>query len=476
MIAMSARTAAFSAAIRPLSARAAAGPARRERPAATVPCAAARPLAQPLVPSQRLASTALGSLVLRLLPGPLYYTPALALPLSALAGGTAALRMPALLAHLASQPVVQAVGPLGGLLQAASASPAVVLAASIAASLAAVWLAFVLVPLLDLVLGRDLRNPPPVGAAAAAAAAADLSYRSVLYAYVPLHLAMVWGLEALLASTPAHPLVFLGCVASAGTAGGIAFSAAHELSHGHARLERGLAALLLAHTCYMHWADSHLAHHVKARAHVATPEDPATARRGEPLWAFIPRSIWGNLVDGYGMEVRRLQARGAPLLSPVNRMVWWAACPLALAAASFALFGALGLTFFLAQAAWVMLNLELVNYIEHYGIVRAKRPDGRYERIGPEHSWNVNTLATSAIAFRLQRHSDHHDDASKPFHLLRDVAEAPQLPACYPCMMMLAIVPPLWFAVMDPRVDALQQRRQQRGESAADAAAGAPAA
>lgn len=368
--------------------------------------------------------------------------------------GLGAAYAPALVQYLAATPLVQALGPLAPLLARLSSQQPWSLLLCVLGSLLTAQLAFLATPLMDCLLGRDLRNPAEQEAMSAVQAAL---YRAILYAYTALHLGMLAVLAHVLSTGPVPLAAFLGATASAGVAGGILFTTAHELLHGPSWLDRAAANALLLAVGYPHWAESHLVHHVK----VATPEDPASARRGEPLYSFIPRSIWGNLVDGYAAEARRLRRRGLPLTSPRNRMLWWVGGPLALAGAALLAYGWKGLAFAVGQAAVSILMLETVNYVEHYGLQRTRGADGRYERVGPQHSWSASWMFTSAVAFRLQRHADHHMFGTKPYQLLRDLPEAPQLPFSYPVAMMLATVPPLFFSVMDPLVDAYTASRTQ---------------
>ncbi|KAL4459083.1 hypothetical protein ABPG75_013948 [Micractinium tetrahymenae] len=410
----------------------------------------------------RIADTRLGELFLRLLPGQAYFLPALLYPLTAMLAGLGAAYAPALVQHLAATPTVQALGPLAPLLGRLSSQQPWASLLCVLGSLLTAQFAFLAMPLLDSLLGRDLRNPTEEEALATAQ---DALYRGVLYAYSALHLGMLVVMAHVLSTTPTLPVAFLGATMSAGVAGGILFTTAHELLHGPTWLDRAAANALLLAVGYPHWTESHLAHHVK----VATPEDPASARRGESLYHFIPRSVWGNLVDGYSAEARRLRKRSAPLLSLQNRMLWWVCGPLALAGAAFLAYGWKGLTFAVGQAVVSILMLETVNFVEHYGLQRKKGRDGKYERVGPQHSWSTSFMFTSAVAFRLQRHADHHMFGTKPYHLLRDLPEAPQLPFSYPVAMMLATVPPLFFSIMDPLVDAYTASREQKEEGQPEA-------
>jgi alkane 1-monooxygenase len=147
------------------------------------------------------------------------------------------------------------------------------------------------------------------------------------------------------------------------------------------------------------------------------------------LYAFLPRTVWGNLVDGYGFEAKRRKKQGIPFWSLQNKALLWVGAPLALAAAAWTVYGLQGLAFLVGQALVAISMLETVNYIEHYGLLRQRGPDGRYERVAPHHSFNAATMYTNAVTFRLQRHSDHHAHEDRPYQLLRDIRDAPELPA-----------------------------------------------
>lgn len=397
--------------------------------------------------STAVSDTWLGALFLRLLPGFLFYAPSFLMPIVTAAAAVGAIYGPALLTASATLPVIRSVGPLAGVLTILGTQQPWATLSSMALSLLTAWYAFGVMPVLDWVLGRELRNPTNEEAQTAAN---DGLYRAVLFAYVAMHLGTLTLVQHVLCTHAMKIWVFLGVAISCGVANGISFTVAHELLHGHTRAERAAANLLLAPLAYMHWSKSHLMHHVK----VATYEDPSSARKGESLYSFVPRSIWGNIVDGFGAEDIRRRAKGIPFWDYRNKALLWVAAPLALAALSTAMYGLPGLTFFLVQAGVGILMLEVVNYIEHYGLQRTKLPSGRYERVEPRHSWNATTIYTNSATFRLQRHSDHHAHESTPYQLLQDIPQAPQLPAGYPAMMLLSTLPPLYFKVMNPLVEA----------------------
>ena len=234
-----------------------------------------------------------------------------------------------------------------------------------------------------------------------------------------------------------------------GVVGGIGINTAHELGHKRASSERWLSRVALAQSGYGHFFIEHnRGHHVR----VATPEDPASARLGESFWAFLPRTVSGSLRSAWGLESVRLDRLGKSHWSLHNDVLSAWAMTIGLFAVLAIAFGPVVLPYLLLQAVLGFSLLEVVNYLEHYGLRRQKKEDGRYERCLPEHSWNNNNVASNVLLYHLQRHSDHHANPTRRYQALRHVKEAPQLPTGYAGMIVLAWFPPLWRRVMDPRL------------------------
>lgn len=309
-----------------------------------------------------------------------------------------------------------------------------------------VLFAFVLVPLADLVVGNDPSNPPEE---IAQALQADPWYRWIVLAYLPVQYA-VWGWSVWYVA--AHPLSLaaqLGFAATVGVVVGVGINAAHELGHKHESLEHWASKLALAPTWYGHFFVEHNWGHHKR---VATPEDPASSRLGESFYRFWPRTVLGSLRSAWRIERDRLRRRDRTVLSPANRVLHAWSVSVVLWTAALAVAGPGILPFLVVQAVVGFSLLEAVNYVEHYGLLRQREPSGRYERVRPRHSWNNDHVVTNLLLYQLQRHSDHHENPARRFVALRHVPEAPQLPAGYAGMMLLALVPPLWRRMMDPRV------------------------
>ena len=303
-----------------------------------------------------------------------------------------------------------------------------------------------LVPLLDAWLGEDRSNPPE---AAVAALTADRRYNRVLLAFVPVQLAgLVLALWAAVHGG-LSVLGWIGLLATTGLVSGAGINLAHELGHRRASWAVWLARVALAPACYGHFQVEHnRGHHVR----VATPEDPASARFGESYWAFLPRTLSGSLQSAWRLERDRLRRVQRPAWHPSNVLLQAWAMSLVLLLAVAAWLGPLAVLFFLLQALYGAALLETVNYIEHYGLLRQRGPDGRPERCGPQHSWNSNHLVSNLLLFQLQRHADHHAHPTRPYQALRHFDDAPQLPAGYSALIPVACIPPLWFWLMDRRV------------------------
>ena len=243
---------------------------------------------------------------------------------------------------------------------------------------------------------------------------------------------------------------WLGAIMSVGSAtGGIGINTAHELIHRRRAAERGIGVALLVMVSYPHFRIEHVHGHHRR---VGTPDDPATSRRGETLYAFWWRSVSGGLTSAWRLETERLARRHWAVWGPRNRMLHYAGLVAVLYAGVGVAFGWAGIGLLAGQGLFAVLLLETVNYIEHYGLVRATGPAGRVERVTDRHSWNAGHRFTNLTLFNLGLHADHHESPGKPYYALANHDGAPQLPGGYPAMMLLAMLPPLWFRTMDPRI------------------------
>ncbi len=340
------------------------------------------------------------------------------------------------------------------------------------------FLVFAVIPFFDQVIGKDAANPPD---SAIKWLEQDRYYRWCIYLFLPLQLASLIFACAWWASGELSFVESLGLAFSVAMVSGIAINTAHELGHKTKIGERWLSKVALAQSGYGHFFIEHnRGHHVR----VATPEDPASSRLGESFWAFLPRTVWGSLRSSLHLERVRLDRVGHGFWSIHNDILNAWAMTVVLFAALCLGFGIEVLPWLLVQAVVGFSLLEVVNYLEHYGLRRQwDEAKGRYELCRPEHSWNSNNIASNVFLYHLQRHSDHHANPVRRYQALRHFDDLPELPSGYATMIVLAYATPLWRRIMDPKVVAhyggdvtlanLQPRKREKliarwGEHATD--------
>ncbi len=305
---------------------------------------------------------------------------------------------------------------------------------------------YTIVPLLDRILGEDQSNPPE---SAVPALDADLYYRWVTYLLAPVLWAAfifsAWFVSRF--DLPLHAMFAM--VLISGSVGGFCINLGHELGHKNTQLEKWLAKIVLAPSGYGHFFIEHnRGHHRDA----ATPADPASSRMGESIYRFVLREMPGAWFRAWELEKSRLQKAGLPVFSLRNEIIQPALLTLALWSGLVAWLGWNVLPFLVVASFWANFQLTSANYIEHYGLLRGQRAPGKYEACQPHHSWNSNHIFSNWILFHLQRHSDHHAHPLRRYQSLRHFDNLPTLPSGYFAMFLVAYIPPLWRAVMDPRL------------------------
>jgi alkane 1-monooxygenase len=308
------------------------------------------------------------------------------------------------------------------------------------------FLFYVAAPLLDLLIGEDAVNAPE---SAVPQLDADRYYLRIVYAYLPFQYLMTVLGVVLAVTGDLSVIELIALVMATGIANGVGINTAHELGHKTSGFERWLAKITLAPVAYGHFFIEHNKGHHK---NVATPEDPASSKMGETFWAFLPRSVIGSVKSAWHIEAERLQRLNKPVFSRDNENLQAWAMTVVLFAALTLWLGPWALLFLVAQAVFGFCLLEVVNYLEHYGLKREKLPSGRYERCQPRHSWNSNHVVTNLLLYQLQRHSDHHANPTRHYQSLRHFDDSPQLPSGYCAMILAAYFPPLWFRLMDAKV------------------------
>jgi alkane 1-monooxygenase len=314
-----------------------------------------------------------------------------------------------------------------------------------------VALFYIVIPLLDLWIGEDRTNPPEE---AMPQLEADRYYRTITYALVPTMWASIIFAAWFVTNEPLPLHGVIAVVLTTGMMGGFCINVGHELGHKRTVLEQWLARFVLAPTCYGHFYVEHNRGHHRD---VATPVDPASARMGESIYAFVLREMPGAWVRAWRLEKDRLARAGKPVWHVENEVLQPLAITVLLWAALVWWLGPQILGFLVAMAFWSNFQLTSANYIEHYGLLRKAGSDGKAEACRPQHSWNSNHLLTNWMLFHLQRHSDHHAHAARRYQSLRHFPGLPTLPNGYFGMFVLAYVPPLFFWVMDRRLLAATQ-------------------
>lgn len=306
---------------------------------------------------------------------------------------------------------------------------------------------FVLIPILELLLrGR----PNDLSEEEEQAVLSDPLFDLLLYAIVPVQYVLLFLFLQRVQAGGLETGDLLGCVATMGILCGVyGINVAHELGHRTKRWERDLARALLLTSLYMHFIIEHNRGHHRR---VATPDDPASARYGETVYAFWVRSIIFSWLSAWHIEADRLRKGGERPYGLHNEMLHAMVWQGTLLVVIGLVFGTTALLAFLGAAFIGILLLETVNYIEHYGLRRSRTSQGTYGRVHHVHSWNSDHLLGRMMLFELTRHSDHHWKASKKYQGLKSLEDAPQLPTGYPGTMLMSLFPPLFFAVMHPRL------------------------
>lgn len=308
---------------------------------------------------------------------------------------------------------------------------------------------YVIVPLVDWLLGEDKNNPPEE---VVLQLDQDRFYRVLTFLVVPLHFIALIG-SAWWAGTQALSWwALLGLAAVAGITSGLGINTGHELGHKKGKFERTLAKIVLAVPVYGHfWIEHNRGHH----RDVSTPDDPASARMGENIYKFASREIPGAFRRAWAIEKDRLLRREKSVWHADNQILQSMSLSVILQTGLLIAFGWKMIPFLLVHNVLAWWQLTSANYVEHYGLLRLKDKNGRFERCQPYHSWNSNHICSNLILFHLQRHSDHHAHPLRRYQSLRHFRNLPTLPSGYFGVYLIAYVPWLWYRVMDHRLLAL---------------------
>ena len=306
---------------------------------------------------------------------------------------------------------------------------------------------FVLIPVLELLLPEDHTH---YSKEAVEKRSVNRLFDWLLYLNIPITYGVLLFALYTVTTVSLETYELVGLILATGIVLGTnGINVGHELGHRQDSNERFLGKLLLLPALYMHFYIEHNhGHHL----HVATKEDPATARYNQSVYSFWITSVVRQYINAWRIQNRLLKNTGKGFLSVNNDMFWYIVIQLVYLTTVYWVFGTTGLLFAVASAVVGFLLLETVNYIEHYGLMRQKTKSGRYERVKEIHSWNSNHVVGRIVLYELTRHSDHHYKSSKKYQILECYDDSPQMPFGYPTSMVLSLVPPLWFAVMNKRV------------------------
>jgi alkane 1-monooxygenase len=266
---------------------------------------------------------------------------------------------------------------------------------------------------------------------------------------VPFHFIVLGVMAYAVGTNDLSPWAVLVMAITAGSYSGLGINTAHELGHKLTNIEQLLAKITLAIPAYGHFCVEHnRGHHVL----VATPDDPASAKLGESIYAFALREIPGTFIRGWNLEKTRLNKQGKATWSVHNDILQSYLLTAVLQGTLVYMFGWIMLPFLAVHNIWAWFQLTSANYIEHYGLLRQKNENGRYERCQPHHSWNANYIVSNLALFHIERHSDHHANPIRRYQSLRNFDDIPELPNGYYGMYLIAYIPWLWFKVMDQRL------------------------
>jgi alkane 1-monooxygenase len=304
---------------------------------------------------------------------------------------------------------------------------------------------FVGIPIADQIVGRDNSNPAP---SAEESLKSDRFYTRIMYINVVLHWTAFVFMAWVVATLDTAWYFLVGGMLSAGVSNGFSIVTGHEMGHKIMDPRQTLAArILLACSGFGQYTLHHNADH---HNHVATPRDHSSARMGESIYRFFPREVIGTMRSTWSLEKARLKRKGRGVWSLANKTLQSAILTVVSYAALILILGPIMVLYLAIASIFAWWLLSSASYVEHYGLLRQKDVDGNYEACNAQHSWNSNYLVSNLIMLQVQRHSDHHLRPSVPYQVLEMDSNMPMLPKGYPAMFLLAAVPPLWFAIIDP--------------------------
>jgi alkane 1-monooxygenase len=309
------------------------------------------------------------------------------------------------------------------------------------------WITHAFVPLFDYFLPLDNMNPTKEEQRRLDT---QIKFKIPIYLCIVMDWTIVFWIMKNLNDNYDQISVFqwVGIIWGLGISSNINF--AHELMHKANVIDKYTAMFTLSKNMYMHFWIEHVYGHHK---NVALRHDPASARLNESIFKFIPRSIFYGYLSAWNIEKKRLQALGLYVLHPRNRMLFFLLVQSGWCAWAYWAYGRFGVIVWVIQGFGGVLYLEAVNYIEHYGLERKETSLGVYEKVDITHSWNAPQRFSNYMLFKLQRHSDHHENGYKPYQSLCTYESSPMLPHGYPTCTLVAFSPKVWFEIMNARIE-----------------------
>ena len=278
----------------------------------------------------------------------------------------------------------------------------------------------------------------------------DRFFDWLLYLNLPLVYLAIAGTIYVLSSPALETYEIAGIIVSLGSLlSAMGINVGHELGHRSSKFEQTLSKLLYLPSHYIHFFIEHNKGHHK---NVATPLDPATARKGQSLYAFWIQSVVGAYRSAWTIENNRLRRSDQSVLTWNNQMIRFTIYQIGYWFIILVISSPMITALLMIAGVLSFLQLETINYVEHYGLQRRLLSSGRYERVQSHHSWNANYPFGRILLYELTRHSDHHFIASKRYQILDHHTNAPELPYGYPASMIASMIPPLWYSIMDEKV------------------------
>jgi len=322
----------------------------------------------------------------------------------------------------------------------------------------AIWIFFGIFPILDQILSMDLQNPTKEQ---------QKELKNMVRFKIPLILTisldwilLFWGIREIIKNEHGY-LYNLGILLIMIVFEGASINTSHELNHKIKKFDNIFGTLNLSKAFYMHFLIEHNQGHHR---NVATYDDPASSRLNESIYKFFPRTVFCTYISAWEIENKNCFEKYETAFTWKNRMIYFTVAILLFPVLFYCLFGLLGMLLQIIIGIGSFLLLEIVNYIEHYGLERKKLENGNYENVNNTHSWNAPHRMTNYILFKLQRHSDHHENALKPYQILCTHEDSPLLPNGYALCMLLALYPKLWFKIMNPLIEIYKKSEKPKKE------------